>query len=93
MYDTVLTNEAETAHAKSSNDIWTNPKYMSSFRAELEGVHDMLIYARKAGNANKKLEIWCDNKSVLQVLDAKRQPSIVELSNSEGNWFSRHDTC
>ena len=30
----------------------------------------MLTYARKAGNSNKKLEIWCDNKSVLQVLDA-----------------------
>ena len=44
----------------------------------------MLTYARKAGNANKKLEIWCDNKSVLQVLDTTRQPSIVELSNSEG---------
>ena len=83
-YTCVLTNESETAHAKSSSDIWTNPKYMSSFRAELEGVHDMLTYARKAGNANKKLEIWCDNKSVLQVLDTTRQPSIVELSNSEG---------
>ena len=67
-YAWVLTNEAETAHAKSSSDIWTNPKYMSSFRAELEGVHDMLTYARKAGNANRKLEIWCNNKSVLQVL-------------------------
>ena len=83
-YAWVLTNEDETAHAKSSNDIWTNPKYMSSFRAELEGVHDMLTYARKAGNANRKLEIWYDNKSVLQVLDTTRQPSIVELSNSEG---------
>ena len=83
-YAWVLTNAAETAHAKSSDDIWTNPKYMSSFRAKLEGVHDMLTYACKAGNTTRTLEIWCDNKGVLQVLDAKRQPSIVELSNSEG---------
>ena len=82
-YAWVLTNEAETAHAKSSSDIWTNPKYMSSFRAELEGIHDMLAYARKAGNTRKKFEIWRDNKSVLQVLDATHKPSIVELSNSE----------
>ena len=80
----MLTNEAETAHAKLSSDIWTNPKFMSSCCAELEGVHDMLAYARKAGNSNKKLEIWCDNKSVLQVLDTVKQPSIVKLSNSEG---------
>ena len=44
----------------------------------------MLTYARKAGNTSKTLEIWCDNKSVLQVLDITRQSSIVELSNSEG---------
>ena len=67
-YAWVLTNETETAHAKSSNDIWTNPKYMSSFHAELEGIHDMPTYARKTGNTNRKLEIWCDNKSVLQVI-------------------------
>ena len=56
-YAWVLTNEAETTHAKSPNDIWTNPKYMSAFRGELEGIHDMLTYARKAGNTNRKLEI------------------------------------
>ena len=71
-YAWVLANEAETARATSTSDIWTNPKYMSSFRAELEGVHDMLTYARKAGNAGNTLEIWCDNKSVLQVLDTAR---------------------
>ena len=82
--NTFTWNEAETVRATSTNDIWTNPKYMSSFRAKLEGVHDMLTYARRAGNADKTLEIWCDNKSVLQVLDTKRQSSIAELTNSEG---------
>ena len=39
----------------------------------------------KASNSRKKkFEIWCDNKSVLQVLDATRKPSIVKLSNYEG---------
>ena len=83
-YAWVLTNEAETASAKSADDIWTNPKYMSSFRAELEGAHDMLTYARKVLTPDKALEIWCDSKSVLQVLDTTKQPSPVELSNPEG---------
>ena len=56
-YAWVLTNEAATACAKSANDIWTNPKYMSSFRAKLEGVHDMLTYARKVCTPDKTLEI------------------------------------
>ena len=64
----MLTDETETAHAKPSDDIWTNPKYISSFRIELEGIHDILTYARKAGNSNRKLEIWCDNKSVLHLV-------------------------
>ena len=88
-YAWVLTNEAETARATSTSDIWTNSKYMSSFRTELESVHDMLTYARRAGNANKTLEIWCDNKSVLQVLDAMKQSSIVELLNSEGKFVQQ----
>ena len=44
----------------------------------------MLAYAPNTGNIGKKFEIWCANKSVLQVLDSTRKPSIVELSNSEG---------
>ena len=56
-YDWVLRNGTETPHAKLSSDIWTNPKCMSSFRAELEGIYDMLTCARKAGNANRKFEI------------------------------------
>ena len=37
----------EDAFSKDFKDIRTNPKYMSSFRAELTGVHDMLSDALK----------------------------------------------
>ena len=58
----ILTTPQEEAFAKDSKDIWTNPKYMSSFRAELAGLHDMLSYALKYGNKNAEYEIFCGNK-------------------------------
>ena len=57
---------------------------MSSFRAELAGLHDMLSYAFKHGNRNAEYEICCDNESVLKVLDPSKEPTIVELSRAEG---------
>ena len=47
-------------------------------------MHDMLAYICPQGwHRQEKFEIWCNNKSVLQVLDATRRPFSVELSNSE----------
>ena len=80
----ILTTPQESAFAKDSKDIWTNPKYMSSFRAELAGLHDMLGYALKNGSRNAKYKIFCDNESVLKVLDPSKEPTIVELSKAEG---------
>ena len=57
---------------------------MSSFRAELAGLHDMLGYALKHGSRDAKYEIFCDNESVLKVLDLAKEPTIVELSKAEG---------
>ena len=57
---------------------------MSSFRAELAGLHDMLGYALKHGNKNTEYEIFCDNESVLKVLDPTKEPTVFELSKAEG---------
>ena len=57
---------------------------MSCFRTELAGLHDMLSYALKHGNRNAEYEIFCDNESVLKVLDATKEPTVVELSKAEG---------
>lgn len=35
VYALVPTNSAQTASAKGTDNIWTNPKHMSAFRAEL----------------------------------------------------------
>ena len=56
---------------------------MPSFRAELAGLHGMLSYALKHGNRNAEYEIFCDNESVLKVLDPAKEPTIVELSKAE----------
>ena len=57
---------------------------MPSFCAELAGLHDTLGYALKHGNRNAEYEMFCDNESVLKVLEATKEPTVVELSKNEG---------
>ena len=44
----------------------------------------MLGYALKHGNRNTEYEIYCDIESVLKVLDATKEPTVVELSKAGG---------
>ena len=71
----ILTTPRENAFVKDCKDIWTNPKYMSFFRAELVGLHGMLSYALKHRNRNAEYEIFCDNESVLKVLYSTKEPT------------------
>ena len=88
----ILTTPQETVFAKDSKDIWTNPKYMSSFRAELAGLHDMLGYALKHGSRDAEYEIFCGNESVLKVLYPAKEPTIIELSKAEGKLLQQTRT-
>ena len=44
----------------------------------------MLDYALKHGSRDDKYEFFCDNGSVLKVLESAKEPTIVELSRAEG---------
>ena len=50
----------------------------------IAGLHDMLSYVLKHGNRNAEYKIFCDNESVLKVLDPTKEPTIVELSKADG---------
>lgn len=80
----VLTNEDEDASIREAEDIWTNPLHMTSYRAELAGIHNMLTHASQHCNTRTPLEVWCDNTSVLKMTDPSRGNTVVELSGAEG---------
>jgi hypothetical protein len=58
----VITQHDLSGYVKRSKPIRTNPKYMSSFRSELEGVHDVISYLVTNHYTGRKIDLWCDNK-------------------------------
>ena len=64
----VLTNEGKSAHVTGVKNIWTNPLHMTSYRAKLAGIHNMLVCATQHCDLQTPLEVWCDNTSVLNMI-------------------------
>jgi ribonuclease HI len=84
-YAWVLTQPNRNAWIKRSKSARSNPKYMTSFRAELLGVHDMIKYLAEKRLATATITLWCDNKGVIDVLDLEKPPSLTAVSKAEGD--------
>eukprot|EP01082_Thalassiosira_pseudonana_P008637 g7672.t1 g7672 contig26:13077-14873(-) len=79
----VITQQDRSGYVKHSKPIRTNPKYMTSFRSELEGVHDVISYLATNHYTGKKIDLWCDNKWCIDALN-KPGDSLDELGKAEG---------
>jgi hypothetical protein len=79
----VITQQDRSGYIKRSKPICTNPKYMSSFRSELEGVHDVISYLVTNHYTGRKIDLWCDNKWCIDALN-KSGNSLDELGKAEG---------
>lgn len=83
-YEWVLALDKKAAWVKHAETVRANPKYMTSFRVEAAGVHNMLKYILDNGLTDKKTTIWCDNEAVIKVLTQSYQ-SLTDLTNSESD--------
>ena len=57
---------------------------MTSYRAELAGIVDLLEY-QLDHYPTTPMEIWCDNEAVVRVLQKKTALSLADLSKAEGD--------
>ena len=83
-FEWVIALDNKAAWVKHAETVRANPKYMTSFRVEFAGVHNMLKYIVDNGLHDKKITIWCDNEAVIKVL-AQTDPYLADLTNSEGD--------
>ncbi|KAL7550562.1 hypothetical protein ACHAWF_015354 [Thalassiosira exigua] len=81
----VLTLPNKTAWIKRSAPVRSNPKYMTSYRAELAGVHDVLQYLDDNAMNDKLIDLWCDNKGVIDVLSPGGDYSLTNLNAAESD--------
>jgi hypothetical protein len=65
----VITQQDRSGYVQRSKPIRTNPKYMTSFRSELEGVHDVISYLVTNNYTGRKIDLWCDNKWCIDALN------------------------
>eukprot|EP01082_Thalassiosira_pseudonana_P016026 g13601.t1 g13601 contig9:13162-14655(+) len=79
----VITGPDRIGYIKRSKPIRTNPRYMSSFRAELEGVHDVISYLTTNHYTGQRIDLWCDNKWCIDAL-SNPHDAIDELGRAEG---------
>ena len=68
---------------KYADLVEASPRYMTSYSAELAGIHNMVLSLEKAGYSTHTVELWCDSESVLQSLDPKKPPMLADLSKAE----------
>ena len=62
-----------------------SPRYMTSYRGELAGIHNMVCSLKKAGYSDRTVELWCDSESVLKSLNLRKPPMLADLSKAEGS--------
>ena len=70
---------------KQRDTVNTNPKYVTSFRAEIAGICDLLKYSVKEKMFDTKFELWCDNKACLDILRPDRVPMLTDLVDAESD--------
>jgi ribonuclease HI len=67
-YEWVLSTTDRSAHIKRCAPSRTNPRYTSTFRAELDGINNGLQYCDDKGLNSKSITIYCDNLEVIRAL-------------------------
>ena len=60
-----------------------NPKYVTSYRSELAGLISLMKYIKKEGYDNTPIEMWYDNKAVVNILNNEEELNITDLDMAE----------
>jgi len=82
-YSWVITSMNRIGSIKRSLPVRANPKYITSYRAELAGVTNLLgeLVQQKF---DQPINLWCDNEGVVKML-SKKTLCLTDLTSAEGD--------
>lgn len=81
----VLSLPGRTAWIKRRRPVRSNPRYMTSYRAEMAGVADLLQYIKDEGLHTIEITLWCDNEAVVKVLSGENALALTDMNKSEAD--------
>ncbi|KAL7547147.1 LOW QUALITY PROTEIN: hypothetical protein ACHAWF_010468, partial [Thalassiosira exigua] len=74
-----------TAWIKRHRPVRSNPRYMTSFHAEMAGMANLLQYLKDEGLHDVEISFWCNNEAVVKVLSGQDALAITDLKKSKAD--------
>ena len=81
----IITTPGRTAWIKCSKPVRSNPKYMTSYRAEMAGLHNVIQYISTNALSDIDIELWCDSESAVKVLNSTDEYMLTSLDAAESD--------
>ncbi|KAL7544349.1 hypothetical protein ACHAWF_007733 [Thalassiosira exigua] len=81
----ILTLPDKEAYVKQRKPVRANPRYMTSYRAKMAGICDLLTYIDDKKLTDAHIVIWCDNVATTKVLSSDQPCSLVDISSAESD--------
>ena len=89
-YQWIITTPMRRGRCACAKPVNSNPKYMTSFRAELAGIHDVLRYIRSKGWHEKTSHYGATANQSLRSSRAKAPPALPTSATPRETWHRRY---
>ena len=84
-YAWIITTPEKTAWIKKDDAVRENPRYIASYRSELVGIISLLKYVKEKGFSNTQIEMWCNNKAVVHILNNEKEINIKDIDMAKSD--------
>ena len=84
-YAWIISAPDREGYVRDAEPIRSDPRRMTSYRAELHGIHKLLHALRVGGFRTSRIELWCDSESAIDLLNNPADPTPEDLTKAEGD--------
>ena len=84
-YAWVISAPGREGYMRDAEPIRSDPRKMTSYRAELHGIYKLLHALRKGGYRTSRIELWCDSESAIDLLNDSTDLTPEDLTKAEGD--------
>ncbi|EJK60899.1 hypothetical protein THAOC_18684 [Thalassiosira oceanica] len=83
-YSWIIAAPEKAGYMTDAEPIYSDPRTMTSYRAELHGLYKLLS-SLKTNYRTRRIELWCDSESAIDLLNNPTEPTPEELTKAEGD--------
>ena len=84
-YSWIIAAPKKAGYMMDGEPIRSDPRTMTSYRAELHGIYKLLSNLHDSGHRTKTIELWCDSESAIDLLNDKTELTPEDLTKAEGD--------